>query len=271
MGRIVVRRFRGTESQQRNYVRSLNNVLDTIRQSRTGRILLRHIDATPYPILIYPYWGQQPNAITNVPHLSVSGTTDNGTRARGARVEIAFHPIRSADSSPGGSAHECLFHELAHAYRALTGSERHVLNGSNRDDASFGFEFESIEELFSVILTNIYSSELGLPMRLNHDTEELTNRGLVQQWGFREQYRIMYNRMPEAFISDISNIPKTVASFNPFADIRLHNDTPYFDHTTYNGAAENVIRRGILISTEEAFMEFDWQQHINNNPFLQVD
>ncbi|WP_289040567.1 M91 family zinc metallopeptidase [uncultured Zobellia sp.] len=261
MGRIIIRQFRGTETARNRFVNSVTRVLDTIRQSRTGRILLEHIEATPYPVLIYPFFGEGPNATANSPTWERSGTTDVNNHARGERTEIEFHPTRSAGPGAGGSNHETLFHELAHAYRYSTGTGRYNRNAANTLMIQpFGSGFENIEELFAITITNIYSSELRLSLRSNHGTGVLTDIRLMHTRVFREQYRIMYRRMPQPFIRALSNLRKEITPFNPFIDIRLNQDVPFFDRSTYVGPAQNYVRRGILISAEEAFMEYDWQQ-----------
>jgi len=259
MGRIIIRKFRGTPTQIARYVNSVSTVLDTIRQSHTGRILLDHIRATNYPVLIRPFFGEEPNAFANFSTWDRSGTTDINTHARGERSVIEFHPTRSRSNTAGQSPHEILFHELVHAYRHLTGTGRYNRDASsNFSMQSFGSGFDNIEELFAITLTNIYSSELGLLLRSDHSTGTLSNMQLMHTRVFREQYRIMYRRMPQPFISAISHLTKRITPFNPFIDIRLDRDLPYFDRSSYVGLAQNYVRRGILVSVEEAFMEYDW-------------
>ena len=48
-------RSHGTENQQARYRRSIEGVLNDIRSTHVGRIVIRHIELANHPVIIFPY------------------------------------------------------------------------------------------------------------------------------------------------------------------------------------------------------------------------
>lgn len=72
--------------------------------------------------------------------------------------------------SAGADAREILFHELVHALRGIAGKWRFDDQGRNFRSGGLRANYTSDEEFIALMLTNIYSSQRGRPLRKDHTT-----------------------------------------------------------------------------------------------------
>lgn len=208
---------RGTPDQQARYRREVEAVRAQIRRTRTGRILLKHIDhEATHEVVIVPYTDADRNAEAVPGSWAAAGTASATRVARGTTSRVRFSVGRSVmpPNWPQGTADEVLVHELAHALRQITGTQRYR-GGQLLRIASFG----NVEEFFAAMVASVYSSELGRPPLGNHGQWRLRNPDVLQRKPYSTRLRETRTRMP-LFCEEMSRIPPQVAAFNPFRDVR---------------------------------------------------
>lgn len=212
-------RSRGTPDQQDRYRRSVAGVVEAVQRTRTGRIVIAHITASPRRVTIEPWTGESGNAEA-VPESEVaSGSTVPGRTSAGTNTHVRFSADRSAmpPSAPQGSADEVLVHELGHALRQISGAEQYERVGGGLAllrMASYG----NTEEFFAAMVASVHSSELGRAPLANHGRMALRDPGLLQRPPFSTRLRQARARMP-GFCAQLAAIPPEMAAFNPFRDV----------------------------------------------------
>src|SRR5262249_30007406 len=105
----------------------------------------------------------------------------------GSSVLIRFDPIERAPGrkcppppgQPASGTDDTLMHEMLHGLRQMVGQW---------DGSSIGLDYDTIEEFYAILLTNIYMSERGKPqLRKNHhgkvplEPEYCTSEGFLQR------------------------------------------------------------------------------------------
>jgi hypothetical protein len=134
--------------------------LDLIRRSQTGRALLSGIQRTGKQFTIKPYVPTQEapfNATADTTTLGEVEVFYTSTMwGYGGTAANAFLP-----GKPGDAPSAVLFHELAHAYRRMRGTN----NTARVTTQQPGYENQ--EELFAIMLTNIFVTDptTQLPVR----------------------------------------------------------------------------------------------------------
>lgn len=125
-------RSRGTAAQQARYRLEIEGVLGQIRPTRTGTIVLEHIERSPHRVTIVPYTDGDRNAEAVPGNWRASGTVGRGRPAAGtgSRVRFSLRMSTMPPNWPQGNPGEVLVHELAHALRQVTGTERYRAGGS---------------------------------------------------------------------------------------------------------------------------------------------
>jgi len=108
---------------------------------------------------------------------------------------------------PGDDAGEVLLHELVHALRQMSGL---------LDPYPMERGFDTQEEFFAVLVTNIYTSERGRFRQLRGDHGNLA---LVepQEWATDREYRALTYAVVISQPSLVRRLARVRAPFNPFA------------------------------------------------------
>jgi hypothetical protein len=212
-------------------------VVDILNGSATGRVVVEEIQRVPHRHMrIQPWTAHETNA--EALPLDAGDALDRGHRLRlrsgrfitgtgiGTSTVIRFTPgmypplvARSLATplapnlpAPGSGQAEVLLHEMCHGLRQMRGREHfgEALGGGLRD----------VEELFAILVTNLYSSEKHARLRRDHEDGVLANPaswnnspiivGQVQR--FREQLPDVCARLAA----------EVRAAFNPFRDVPVH-------------------------------------------------
>jgi hypothetical protein len=207
------------EAQVLDYNIHARKVFEDILERKTGRIIVEGISSSGFDVVVMPWWQNSCNATTiSRKHME-----------RGyVNVHIGFTPDQSCfldaktkDFKPGGSPAERLFHELVHAFRFVSekGSKR---KGPSIPSTSLKKypEYDTEEDFFTVLITNIFSSETGRPLRAGHDDNEALPSHLATNMGFLAVEA--YARLVGQFCSDHKAVSAQLAGvpsdFNPIAE-----------------------------------------------------
>jgi hypothetical protein len=241
-----------------DYRKQVETTLDWIARSDTGQVLLNALERKAKTIRISPWTGTVCNAtaastdvreataagqvvlrggasfeqmsepsmirdLLDLPHEPMIGT------GRGSDARVRFSPsmfgfgntgsCASTAGTPGASPSQVLFHELAHAYRYVSGlyNPRPTIGGST--------PYTNMEEFFAVVLSNVliadptYSSG-NRTLRADHAGFVALAPALSTSRGFLS-HAPNQNKMRELVASDPSlcDALKGVKSyFNPFAE-----------------------------------------------------
>jgi Effector protein len=120
-------------------------------------------------------------------------------------------------SGPGGTTDEILMHEMLHTYRRVNGTFIGKAFSKTEKD------FDTVEEIFAIVLTNIYISEKGKPLlRKDHQgfnvlpQQWTTSDGIMRDHDYNEWISKFWNT-DNALASKLSH---STAPFNPFRDYR---------------------------------------------------
>ena len=218
-----------------NYEREVEGVLGTVGSNRVGAALLQTIQTA---LVIVPYTGTQLNAYASGDHTDRAGNTGHRryscadatpltnasgspkryTAGGGTTSTIKFTPAQWMTSGiadyqhksigAGARRDEILFHEMAHSIRQMAG----VMNCS---DALAGFDTK--DEYWSVLTSNIYAYAYNRPMRKNH--HGFTQIFLADAKAYFGKYAVMTGwmcREMPTFTRAVSAI--SWIAFNPFRD-----------------------------------------------------
>lgn len=192
-----------------DYETAVSNVLDTIikRTNGVGQILFNAFP-TEKKIIIYPYSENDCNAF------------QRDTFLEAGDAKVSFSPAmwkvggRCANSfAKGGTEDEVLLHELLHAYRAVRGTA---------DMTEFYKPkkmYDTIEEFFAIVITNIYMSENGkTQFRRDHSgfgtlpAEWSTSEGFLKENDFFYWIEKIWFTEPQV----TGMIAAMTTPFNPF-------------------------------------------------------
>lgn len=204
----------GPLALQRRYETQINRVLATVRRTKTGKILLRHIERSDRCVMIEPYTGADHNAFAAPGSELSSGTLSRRSTAAGTNSHLSFSVNRShlPVAAPQSRADEVLVHELAHALRQMTGTELYRRDATGARVLRSVVSFGTVEEFFSAMVGSVYSSELGLPPLGNHGVWPLRNPRVLEERPYSTYLRSFAERMPR-FVADIAEVE---TGFNPF-------------------------------------------------------
>jgi hypothetical protein len=133
--------------------------LGRIAGTSTGRLVLNAIQGfAPLRISIVP---------TNVSTESVAVRRGNLLVVGYRAISVGNHGFVQA-SGPATAPDEILFHELIHCVRHF----RTWDDVNNYRYLRMGNGFDDIEEFFAVLVSNMYSSETGRPLRRDHSATQ---------------------------------------------------------------------------------------------------
>jgi hypothetical protein len=199
-------------------------ILQEIAKRKTGQIILEGIRSSGWSVVVRDMWS--------------AGDTCNSTTLgtpemyRGiVNVTVGFSPDSSCHVNPkngiyppGGSREESLFHELVHAFRLVTekASMRRLsvnpfVPGKLRKLPNYEFE----EDFFAILISNIFSSETGRPLRGGHDSLDPLPRELSTDKGFLavEEYARLVRRFCTDHRAVSMHLRDVPSAFNPIRGI----------------------------------------------------
>lgn len=114
---------------------------------------------------------------------------------------------------PGYDPAEMLLHELVHALREMSGRENTLPMGRG---------FDTREEFFAILVTNIYSSERGRfrPLRADHGRGNLVD---PQVWRDDAEIQTLILNFSYSNPSLTHRLARVQTAFNPFTGNYPHN------------------------------------------------
>jgi hypothetical protein len=221
-----------TPTQIRDYDFQVENIFMDILTRKTGQIIVEGIGSEGNTVLVAPPMG--------VKYGCNPQTTGPGSM-RGATISVGvfFKPdatchqdAKTKDYKPGGTPAESLFHELVHAFRIVTEK------ASNREGPSLPYIPEALqkyptydveEDFFTVLITNIFSSETGRPLRKDHGNPEALPPALSTNKGFLAIEP--YARLVRNFCTDHPSISQKIrdvpSAFNPIKEVLIGQGLQY--------------------------------------------
>lgn len=207
----------GAAAAQTQYRTEVQGVLNEVRRTRTGRLVLSYLNHAAHDVVIEPNLAADGhnNAFERAASHVHGGNTRVGVAARGSRSMVEFSVRRLRGTGVQFAPHEVLLHELCHSLRTVMGRTRY--NGAG-DSFPMAGGFENVEEFFAAMVTSVHSSELGRRALGNHGQWPLPSVDALRRPPFDTRLRNFNTSMP-AFTRDIRNIPADIAPFNPFRDV----------------------------------------------------
>jgi hypothetical protein len=225
------RRVPLSAAEIRDYDFQVEKIFLGILNRKTGQIIVEGIHSSKYYVLVMPYWRKICNAETIQPPERLRDDEIN--------VYIGFTPDASChvDSktknvAPGGTPEETLFHELVHAFRLVTEK------ASNRIGPSLPYipenlkkypEYDVEEDFFAVLVTNIFSSETGRPLRADHGALKV----LPSQLSGNKDFLAIepYAELVRKFCTDHSSVSQKLrdvpSAFNPIKELLIGQGYQY--------------------------------------------
>lgn len=204
----------------KKYEQAVYHWLVQIQSKTTGDVVMGFLGRRP--LLIRPYRGVGKDAYTSADRNGIAEgfplnacTPDPlyknvmGSGA-GCDVTIEFTPrLFDNPTGAGDQADEVLLHEMVHALR--------YMHGQARCRSSKG-HMDSEEEVISITVTNMYSSEIGRPLRAHHVGFPVLPSTKAKQYGQQFEKELL------AFWFAQGDICRELAAltgptFNPFAQL----------------------------------------------------
>jgi hypothetical protein len=209
------------------YERQVSSVLSTVRATATGRTLLSFFALRRHNVRIIPPGGSFSPVHANADTGSVNevaafrrnfevrsgldGRVDpRGLRGTGAGSDsrVRFHPIHWNVAGGFHTPDEVLLHELFHAMRQTFGALRNTpLDG----------DFDTVEEVYSIFVENMYASERKLPLRATHHSASSNmspDHSMAHNPRFHAPMRDLSAMMPTI----VNALARVNTAYNPFRD-----------------------------------------------------
>ena len=193
-------------------------ILREIVKRKTGQIILEGIHSSGWSVVVRPKWWVE----------GCNATAVGGPEMhRGiVNVTVGFSPDASCHRDPksrvykpGGSPAETLFHELVHAFRLVTekATMRIVYSNPFVPEKLKLPEYDFEDDFFAILITNIFSSETGRPLRAGHKGLEALPSHLSTDDGFLAVAD--YARLVKQFCDDHPSVSgklsKVASDYNP--------------------------------------------------------
>jgi hypothetical protein len=137
-----------------------------------------------------------------------------------------YRDAKTKEYKPGGTPTEILFHELVHAFRIVTEKADHD-QGPSLPYVPEAFKqyptYDDAEEFFAVLITNIFSSETGRPLRKDHGEPVPLPPALSTNKGFLaiEPYAKLVRKFCEDHLSVGQKIRDVPSAFNPIKEVLI--------------------------------------------------
>jgi hypothetical protein len=213
-----------------HYDFQVGTIFQEILRRKTGQIIVEGIRSSGWPIVVMPYWRNDCNNQT-------VGGSRGMVRGR-VNVLVGFTPnascfvdSRSGDFRPGGTPAESLFHELVHAFRLVTekASDRELNSNPFVPKGLRNPEYDTEEEFFAILITNIFSSETGRPLRAGHDDTEALPSRLSTNKGFLavEEYASLVRQFCAEHTSVSQELRDVPSAFNPIKEVLIGQGFQY--------------------------------------------
>jgi hypothetical protein len=124
-----------------------------------------------------------------------------------------FNMTGTFPADPGQDPAEILLHELVHALRMMAG---------RMDYVALGHRFDTREEFFAILVTNMYSSERGpfRPLRADHSRGNLAD---PQTWRDNPELQTLIRNLCASSPALANRLMRLKLPFNPFAGAYEHN------------------------------------------------
>ena len=208
------------------YERQVGAMLGAVRATATGRTLLSFFALRRHNVWIIPPGGNQSRVEADAGAVdpvaafrrnfdlrsALDGRVDPRRRlgaGTGSDSLLRFHPIHW-NYPPGrfDTPEEVLVHELFHAMRQTFGALRNTpLDG----------DFDTVEELYSIFVQNMYANERNLPLRATHhraSSNVSPDHSIAHNPRFRAPMRDLAAMMP-TIVNELANVR---TPYNPFRD-----------------------------------------------------
>jgi hypothetical protein len=143
------------------------------------------------------------------------GTVRADESASGTGAEIHFSPGWVVQDDPYGRDDIVLLHELAHAWRTVTGTARFRVDMQGDLQPARLAGFRSLDEFFVFTIESMHASEVGWQVRLDNRQVGRPTPDYLRAAPFPDVFTGFHNRMPDG-LGDIAASP---GPFNPFRDV----------------------------------------------------
>lgn len=209
-----------------DYELQVRRILDNIRGTATGRTVLDFFALRHHRANIVPPDDNQSRRVAGAGAVDPTAAFRRGFELRSGRdgsedpdhrrgtgsgsdSRIRFHPIHWSDAATTFDyPEEVLLHELFHAMRQVFGALRNT---------PMGGDFETVEELYSIFVQNMYATERGLPLRATHKRRSSNvspDHSMRNNPLFHAPMRDLFAMMPT-----IGNaLARVRTAYNPFRD-----------------------------------------------------
>lgn len=146
-------------------------------------------------------------------------------RGGGAQSTIAYFPFEwpvIGSGPPGQAQDEILLHEMIHVYMIQRGlSSVQGLRVAGRPHRARVFDI--VDDFFTVMLTNVYASERGRPLRSDHSVDSPRLNRTAEQVGNDEAFAQFFQSLERALPDLVRELQQIDTPFNPW---RVRNALP---------------------------------------------
>jgi hypothetical protein len=142
---------------------------------------------------------------------------------RGAGSQIEYFPWewhQIGGGRPGAARDEILLHELVHAYMIQRGASS-VRNLHRARYARRVRRFDIVDDFFAIMITNVYSSECGRPIRREHHGFRPLDRNamsIISDPQFRQFFTALAGAAPD-LVTGLRAIDTEFNPWNPRMDL----------------------------------------------------
>jgi hypothetical protein len=171
------------EGDVETFEKTVQDMLRSIESNRVGQILISKINRAGRTVRIIPLTGKE----EFWEHKRLQAIPVGRFEKTGWESVIWFEPwsnVPNLGGPSGTSPYQILVHELQHSVRHLWGKV--YVDRTPLKDATNRVTFPNAEELFSVMIEDLYLSSAGQPQRM---VKEYDPPVLMGGWTDREFYR----------------------------------------------------------------------------------
>lgn len=168
------------EGNVETYEETVQNMMRDIEANSVGKVLIAAINRSPLTLRIIPLTSKEQSQSNKVPCSIPVGSYN----PRGSESVIWFEPwsrIPNLIVGTGSSPYQVLVHELQHSLRQMLG--KWFVSNKGRVGG-----FPNLEELFSVLIENMYLSAAGRPQLMLGSYDPVASLGSRTDVDFYKQY-----------------------------------------------------------------------------------
>lgn len=222
------------QTQINDFDFQVGKIFDQIVKRKTGRIIVEGIYYSGWAIVVFPYNAPVCNSVTG------GRLRKNLVEGQGFNVFVQFKldlsecvvDPKTKDFRPGGTPAEALFHELVHAFRYVSGKVSDFSYGPFNPyvpDILKNHPEDEVEDFFAILITNIFASETGRPLRAKHSDFTLMPSHLSTNKGFLAVPQ--YAELVREFCSDHKSVSQQIrdvpSPFNPIKEVLIGQGYQY--------------------------------------------